>query len=388
MPIVTDKYHKIVINLNTDISITSPQTIALDVYKKNNLDEDTLVGTFTPTATSDGYKFNVPFSDNRFTIGDNLSKFIVKLGGTYNLYDLHEGISIVVDGAENSVREVLSGEVQYDEYGEPIMIDTVRNPQFALAFNDNELHTVQAVFKGNKELGVAISDKITLQAQQRNDDNALVGGKYILEIIRMPKTMKYMEQPNWIWRLTKGGTGVANVDVTDTEVTTRPVSGRTVELVCPTGNTDFNTVYSAQTDSNGYIHLKSRPVSQLRQWKVGKYKVGAKFYHFQEQEENGKILTEVWRKITIEKNDPIISFRASGSKGKNARFTLKDPQGVGIANKKLTIKVGSKKYIKTTNSNGHVYLMINNKGHFKYKVGYAGDKNLNKLVKTFEETIR
>ena len=58
-----------------------------------------------------------------------------------------------------------------------------------------------------------------------------------------------------------------------------------------------------------------------------------------------------------------------------------------MANKKVTIKVGSKKYIKTTNSNGHVYLMINNKGHFKYKVIYMGDDNLNAIARTFEETI-
>lgn len=372
LPIIKDKYHKLVINLATDINITSPQTISLDVYKKNNLNEDTLVGTFTPTSTSDGYKFNVPFSDSRFTIGDNLSKFVVKLGGTYNLYDLHEGVAIVVDGVETSVKEVLNGTVQYDENDDPILIDTVRNPQFALAFNDNELHTVQAVYKGNKELGVAISNKLTLQAQQRDDGSTLVDGKYILEIVRMPDTLKYMEQPNWQWRLTKGGVGIG---------------GKTVELVYPTGNSPFNTIYSGTTDSNGYVGVETRPAHQLRWWIVGEYKVGAKFYHYDEVEDEDKILTEVWKTVKIVKNDPKITFRASGAKGKNARFTLKDPQGEGMANKKVTIKVGSKKYIKTTNSNGHVYLMINNKGHFKYKVIYMGDDNLNAIARTFEETI-
>lgn len=374
MPIIKDIYHKIVIKLATDINITSPQTIGLDVYKKNNSNQDVLVGTFTPTNTDYGYIFNVPFSDNRFSIGDNLSKFVVKLTGTYNLYDLHEGISIIVDGTETNVKQVLSNSIQYDENDNPIMIDIVRNPQFALTFNDNEKHTVRAVYKGNKELGVAVSEPIILQAQQRDEEHSDTSptGKYQLKIINIPYTMKYMETPNWTWRLTKGGVGV---------------EGKTIEILLPDSGGAYNSISSRESDANGYIFVGNTNPSQLAKWIVGKWKLGAKFYHYDEVEDEDKVITEVWRNLTIIKNNPKISFRKAGAKGKNVTFGLKDPQGQGMANKKLTIKVGSKKYIKTTNSKGIVYMAINNTGHLKYTVTYNGDKNLNKITEKFEETI-
>ena len=371
MPIIVDKYHRIRITLVTKLK--NKNSLYLSVYKDNNRD-DVWVHDYVPTINGDICTFTIPFSDSWFNEGDVITKVLAGITGSYNLYELNEGVSVIVDGVESPVKLVEDGSIVTDENEEDVFTDIVTNPQFALNFADNEAHTVQAVFKGNKEIGVAVSDKLIIQAQQRAVSDSQVEpltGNYVLEITKMASSMKYMEQPDWQFKLTKAGV---------------LCDGKTVEINFPYGNGSYNGISSLLT-KNGYINIKSRNVSDLAKWNVGKYKICGRFYHYDEIEGNNKVLTQVCKEITVTKNDPKMSFKAAGAKGKNARFTLKDPQGQGIANKKVTIKVGSKKYIKTTNKNGNAFLAVNNKGKFTYKVTYNGDSNLNKKTFTFEERI-
>lgn len=372
MPIVVDKYHKIKITLVTKLKNKS--SLYLSVYKDSHGD-DIWVHDYVPTVDGDVCTFSIDFKDSWFNEGDVITKILAGITGTYNLYDLNEGVSILVDGSESNVKLVENGDIVLDDNDDPVYVENVTNPQFALNFADNEAHTVQAVFKGNKEVGVAVSDPIIFQAEQRPVEEDVhvepLTGKYVLEITKMATTMKYMEQPDWQFKLTKAGV---------------LCDGKTVEINFPYGNGSYNGISSMVT-KNGYINIKNRGLDALKMWKVGKYKICGRFYHYDEVEDNKKVLTQVCKEITIKKNDPKMAFKAAGGKGKNARFTLQDPQGQGIANKKVTIKVGSKKYIKTTNKNGNAFLAINNKGKFTYKVTYNGDSNLNKKTFTFEERI-
>lgn len=372
MPIIADKYHKLKITLVTKLK--NKNNIYLSVYKDNNGD-DTWVHDYVPTINGDVCTFNIDFKDSWFNDGDVITKILASITGSYNLYELHEGLAIVVDGAETPVKLVEDGDIVIDDNDNEVYTDSVTNPQFALNFADNEAHTVQAVYKGNKEIGVAVSDRLIFQAAQRpvDEDTQVepLTGKYVLEITKMAASMKYMEQPNWQFKLTKGGV---------------LCNGKTVEVNFPHANGAYNGIAS-MTTKNGYINITSRSASDLAKWKVGKHKICGRFYHYDEVEDSNTVLTQVCKEITIKKNDPKMSFTAAGSKGKNAKFTLKDPLGQGMANKKVTIKVGSKKYIKTTNKNGNAYLAINNKGKFTYKVTYNGDSNLNKKTFTFEERI-
>lgn len=371
MPIIVDKYHKLKITLVTKLKNRS--SLYLSVYKDSHGD-DVWVHDYVPTVNGDICTFSIDFKDSWFNEGDVITKILAGITGTYNLYDLHEGVSILVDGSESNVKLVNNGDVVLDDNDDPVYVENVTNPQFALNFADNEAHTVQAVFKGNKEIGVAVSDPIILQAEQRPEvspQEEPLSGTYVLEITKMATSMKYMEQPDWQFKLSKGG---------------QLCDGKTVEINFPYGEGGYNGI-SSMTTKNGYINIKSRGLGDLKKWEVGKYKICGRFYHYDEIENNKKVLTQVCKEITIKKNNPKIAFKAAGSKGKNARFTLQDPQGQAMANKKVTIKVGSKKYIKTTNSNGNAFLAVNNKGKFTYKVTYGGDKNLNSKTFTFEERI-
>ena len=371
MPIIVDKYHRIKITLVTKLK--NKNSLYLSVYKDNHGDDE-WVHDYVPTVNGDICTFNIDFKDSWFNDGDAITKILAEITGNYNLYELNEGISIIVDGVESSVKLVENGSIVTDDNDEDVFTDIVTNPQFALNFADNEAHTVQAVFKGNKEIGVAVSDKLIIQAQQRPISDSQVEpltGNYVLEITKMATTMKYMEQPDWQFKLTKAGV---------------LCDGKTVEITLPYANSGYNGI-SSHTTNKGYVNIKSRSLGDLSKWNVGKYKVCGRFYHYDEIEDKNKVLTQVCKEITIKKNNPKMAFKAAGAKGKNARFTLQDPQGQGIANKKVIIKVGSKKYIKTTNKNGNAFLAINNKGKFTYKVTYNGDSNLNKKTFTFEERI-
>lgn len=383
MLLIKDKYHQITIQLTTKLA--NKHSLYLSVYKLNSVGDDVKVHDYVPTIDGDVCTFVIKYRDSWFNIGDTISKLVVGILGTYNLYDLHEGISVIVDGVESNVGLVENGQVvirNTTEYidGNPVtvteqvMVEKVTNPQFALKFDDTEAHTVQAVYKGNREIGVGVSEPVIFQAQQRpvDDTDTSTTAKYVLKITKMPSTIKYMTQPDWQFRLTKGGVGVA---------------GKTVEIGFPYANENSNGIDSHTTNSEGYINITHMNSGSLKRWTVGKHKITGRFYHYDEVEDNKNVLTRVEKQITIVKNSPTITFRKAGAKGKNARFGLFDPLGGAMAKTKLTIKVGSKKYIKTTNSKGYVYMAVNNTGHFKYSVSYAGDSNYNKVTKKFEETI-
>lgn len=337
---VTNQHQEVIINLQS--SLTNKTDLVLKVYKNNSNSNPTL---FTPTLNEDGtLMFRVPFSS--FEVNDVLTKFLMTLSGTTNLYDLNEGVTILLDGKEAST----------------ITTNTYKN-----TFKDKKIHTLQAVYKGNNEIGVAISNKLTVKARMPEN----IDGDYLLETIRVPANQKYMEDILWKWKLTKGGI---------------PVEGATIETY------HFVEAGTLTTDSNGIAMLHSDNFSQAtminyQSWNVGLHQVGARFYHYDDPNSDRTVVVETWKNVRVTKNDPQIEFYKAEYVGKNAYFRLTDPQGLPLKDTKLIIKVNGKTYTKKTADSGRVKITMNRKGHFKYIVTFVGNDNLNSKTVSFEETI-
>ena len=363
---VKDRFHKIVINLTTKIEKTS--NFKLDVYKKNS---NVVNHTYTPKVTKkdDGSKLLTFAVLNRhFSVGDILERFVVRFDGVHSLYELHEGVSILIDGEEANVEKVENGAIVKDKDGSPVLINPVTSNTFAYTFKDNEPHTIQAVYKGNNEIGFAASNQLTITPKQYSDDGTtpVVDAHYKL-VQDVPKTWKYLDTPNWTWTLTKGGV---------------PVEGKTIERIL------FWHVWSGTTDANGQVKGDLGGVEAWQSWKIGKTQIGGQFYHYDEKDPTDKtVLTECWDTIEIVKNTPTLRFIPATKKGNTVQFQLLDPQRRGMSGKTVTMYVNSKAYVKTTDSIGKVYVRMNETGNFNYKATFAGNSYYEQVTAEGNETI-
>lgn len=361
-----DQYHRLVVKLHTTIKTTS--NIKLDVYEEN--DDNPITYSNTSTTLDDGSKeltFIVPHEN--YDPRTVLDKFIVRLQGTYNLFDLNEHISVLVDGEDSYVGKVTSNNPVYDSKGNLVMVTPLSTNKFALIFKDNNPHTIQAVYKGNEEIGVAISNTLMITPVQPSQDQGQSqdDGRYVLTQ-QIPSEMKYLETPNFRWKLTKGGA---------------PAPNKVIERIVP------NAVWTATTNRNGEVMLRfGSDISALYSWTVGTYKIGGQFFHYNEQDPTDKtVVSECWSTLKIIKNTPTLVFIPAGTVGWTTQFKLLDPQGEPMPNRKITIRVGSQTYTKTTDSVGKVYLRINRRGNFKYTATFNGDNNYNAVSLNASETI-
>ena len=125
-----------------------------------------------------------------------------------------------------------------------------------------------------------------------------------------------------------------------------------------------STKYTRTTDSNGRarVYVKKLP---------GKYKV--KLYY-----KGNAIYSAASKSYTLKVVKKATAFSVKNStvvKGKYLYVYLKDANGKALKNKKVTIRLNGKKYVKTTNSNGRVSLKVSLKaGSYKVKLYYSGSK--------------
>lgn len=322
------------------------------MYVEDNSTPTTYNGS--TTTLSDGSKlvtFTVPHS--RYQIGTVLEKFIVRLQGTTNLYALHEHITVLVDGEESYVGKVNGNNAVFSN-NELVMVDGLSSNKFALVFKDNNTHTVRCVYKGNKEIGFTSSNEIVITPQQDSSDRYLLTQE-------VPSKMKYLETPNWKWKLTKGGS---------------PVSGKTIERITPTN------IWTGQTNAKGEVIGAGNPsIDPLYDWEVGKYKIGGQF------SQGGTLVSECWSDLEIIKNTPTLVCIKALNKGKTVQFKLTDPQGKPMPNRTIIVNIGSQTYTKKTDEIGKVYVRINRTGNFRYKATFSGDKNYNPVTVSDTETI-
>jgi len=366
---IKDPYHQLIVKLNSNIKYDPPNN---NIYLKCYVNDSSTAHSpsYIPLTGILPLTFRIRHSD--FQVGDVITKIQLEFtGSSIPLHALNEGVSVLIDGKTTQVELVQNNSSQpsKDTDDNIIMVDTVTTNRFGVNFADSNEHTVQAIYKGNSALGVGLSNKLTLKPEQQAPTVSNLGD-YKLEIIKMPSTMKYMSAVDWQFKLTRGG---------------EPVGGKTVEKVTP-ANIWSDTDY----DKDGIYKVKT-VIASLPSWNVGKYKCGARFYHQQEPNSDKTIVCSVFQNLEITKNTPRITktVTQTGTKGK-VRFKLLYPAIDGISdsdlnipNKKLTIKVGGKTYNRTTNEYGNVNMTTDTSKAKTFKVTFAGDKNLNKLTKSF-----
>lgn len=367
--IINDKYHKLVINLTT--KLTNTNNIYIDAYTTNRATPYSLVPTST-TENEDGTKtLTFILRNKNYNIGTEFTHFKAVLRGTHKLTELNEGLSILIDGNESLVQEAElknnQWEVKKDRNGNIIYTENLKTDGFATIFEDNEPHTIQAIYKGNDEIGVAVSDKIYIKPKQ-HENTGEEAGHYTLTS-NVPSTFKYMDTPDWTWTLKRGGT---------------PVPNRTIEKVLP------NITYSGDTNSKGQTH-QGLPANLdvLARWVPGTYTIIANFYHYNDPLDiDNKILVQCKNRLTIVKNKPKLTFTQSSGKGGQFILRLRNPQNQAMPNQTLTLVVNGKKYIKKTNSNGNVWFKTNVKGTYKGTATFAGNKYYEKISVSFNQVIR
>lgn len=344
--VIKDQSAKLIVKLHTTIKNTS--NIKLNVYKEGDSTPISLTGSVT--VLDDNSKIiTYELLHSLYDKGDVLERFVVVLEGNYNLFDLHEHVHVLVDGEESYVGKVVNNNPVYDDYNNLLMVDSLTTSKFALIFKDNQPHTIQTVYKGNNEIGVAVSNPLMITAEQ--DYSGGSTGAYELTQ-EVPSTVKYLEIPRFKWKLTRAGT---------------PIYGKTIERHLP------NTTWSAKTNLNGEVIGIGSNVDILYNWKPAEYEIGGQFYDGEAGDPNRSLVCECWSKMKVIKNTPTLTFIGANTKGKTAQFKLTDPLGNPIVNQRIIITVGSQIYTKMTDSIGKVYLRVNRTGNFKYKAVYNGN---------------
>lgn len=359
---ITDNYHKLTITFTTKLTEASYYYI-LKVYRKNNTTKD--YNHTTKTDNEDGtktYTYTIPFKD--FNIGDEITKMEIRTNTGRSITEMSEGVTILIDGNETNVQKVNNGETTsaLDANDEPIMVNPILgHNRFIATFPDTEPHTIQAVYKGNDEVGVAFSERIYIKAEE-----AVLVGKYTLTS-NVPKTFKYMDTPNWTWTLKLNGT---------------PVPNKVIQLVTPTAT------YTHTTDGKGQVTQGLPSLNVLAKWIPATYTIIANFFHYNDPNDlDTKTLIQCKNKITISKNTPTLTYHNSRGKGHTFALALRNPQGQAMPNCQIKLKVNGKPYLKKTNSEGNCFFKTNVKGRYKGSATFVGNKYYNKKTIKFDQVI-
>lgn len=236
-------------------------------------------------------------------------------------------------------------------------------------FKSEGAYKIYAVYVGNENDDIAISpvyDVVVKPRPLEQDPKPEVQGAYNMRIVSAPKKFVYRDGQKVVIQLRKGTTEMPKM---------------IVEKVVPSSS---GSIYTAETDNNGKVEIRNSD----ERWLPGKHQWGARFY----DPENGKLVCEALRWITIEKATPTFTHNAANgivSKGKSLTVKLNgvdskaDSKKAGLAKHKVTYKEGRKKGSTETNANGKFSVKFNTRGTKKLKVIFAGNKRYKAVSKTF-----
>lgn len=334
----------LVIKLQTTLTNFDASTIRLNVYVNNS---DTPRQDFACIPRGDTLIFNVRHSN--FSIGEELTRFEVVVNNTTSLFDLGEGVSLFIDGKEQRV---------------------IRSSPHMLQFNDEKTHKVQVAYKGNKDIGSAYSNIRNIKASQRIDEHqedvpeSEIDGEYEITIVAKP-TIKYMETPNWTFRLTKGK---------------KPIPNRNLEV------SYLDQTDTKKTNAKGEVYI-NKPMwtlyrdSVIDRWGVGVYEIGAILWIY--DDENEKVVFN-FQNVEVVKNTPTMTVDRQDN---SLIVTLINPLGKPMKNYKINYSMNQQTKSKNTNDDGKIAIPLTVKGTFAYEIESANTKNFDPAKITGVVTI-
>lgn len=330
---ITNTNNNIRFTLNSNS--TNYSNLYLRVYVNGSVHQPYY--TAVPSTEPNQYIFTIYGAD--FNVGDTITKMELVQDGSIKLWQTHEGIVWLIDGEE--------------------VANTSTNT-YTVQLEDNDPHTIQAVYVGNNSLKMSYTDVQTfrLPTTEVDESGSLDNdGAYKLEFVDNKTEYVYHDAYEIKWRLTKGGV---------------PVDGKVVQMQPPSGS-----VVSANTH-NGITKLIND------HYEAGKFKIGAFF----QDPVTKKRITSTYRDIEIKKGTPTITdnFEAKGDYVVGSKYQATFKYNKTPFNKvKVSLYVNGKLINKTTTQYGNIYYKFPSKGTFKIKTVYKGNKNLNKVE--LERTI-
>lgn len=251
-----------------------------------------------------------------------------------------------------------------------IDVATVEAPfNLDYTFMESGAYEVQAVYVGDDDDDIAISNKITVQvetppereeSQIHDKPEHTIPGEYRLRVISAPSKFTYKDGKQVVLQLTKGST---------------PLPGYLVELQRPDGVTQ-----SVETDEEGKVSIKNVD------YPAGRYQWGGRFYDSDDTDHNRRLIESAFKWITIEKATP--KFRDNSADGKVTKghylHVWLDGVSSVLKNQNIAYTIGKgSKTTKKTNDSGKIYIKFNQIGTFKIKLMYAGNKNYKAISKPF-----
>ena len=335
--IVKNQYGQLTITLLSNIS----QSLKLD-FKRNGTSQTSINSTTTAEGDKTRHKWVIPL--NQFSLGDELTEFKVTFAGVHHLWEMNEGITILLNGNE---------------------IDTVRSNTWTHTFDTNGSYNIQAVYKGNHKYAMASTDdkkcyiNIPTPAPSPTPTPS-EQGEYSLQFYDKNITkMGYKDNTKIRFQLKRGG---------------KPAVGKIVQRVYPPPH----DTATAKTDTNGIVTMTNSD------WKVGKWKIGCHFSL------NGKLIDSKYKTITVSKTDAVITYtKEKIYKGQKLQIHFKEKNsGDKITNEKVSIYINGKAHNKKINKNGNVWIKMNHTGTFKFKVVYKGNDSVNKETIKFTKVVK
>ena len=352
--LISDLHHNLLLKLNTD----STNTLSLKTYVNGSTTAHSPTYTKDSTLSTDNVTvFKIPHSD--YSLNDTITKFELVSANNTPLYQTNEGVIVLLDGEEIDTGKVTTSggtdTLVKDDNGAMVTEEQLSNNKFYLQFGESGEHDIQAVYRGNDSIAMAMTDKVHFKVSQPplNEEGSLANdGKYVLSFVEAnTPTLRYGKGATVSFRLTKGGV---------------PVPNRTIQRQFPNGS-----VGTATTDDKGIVSMDIP--SNLD---AGKYKIGAFFY----DSSTGKLVTSTYRDIVVEKVTPTLTdnFNDTGVfvKGSTYKAVLKY-NGKPLQNTKVQLQVNKDKITKTTSSYGVITYGFKSKGTYNIKVVYKGNTNIN-----------
>ena len=245
---------------------------------------------------------------------------------------------------------------------------------FNYKFEESGAFNVIAVYVGDDTYEYAISEPVSVNvnAKLTDDEQHIIdptgdkpeselSGDYVLTI-NSPSVFTYRDNQKITYTLTKGGI---------------PISGHELQVV------DF-THMNTETLKNGKVSVTNRYADTHPK----KYKIGARFIVTGQS----RAVKKVYKDVEVKKAKPV--FHVSGAGSLNGKFTCKllhelpDGTKYELANRKITVYINGKKNEVTTNKKGNCSFKITEKGTYKYKCTFGGDKDYESCTAKYRESVK